>query len=335
MNKFSQFCSELAPHTDLKPIIHTSPASGYRARSEFGISKDSYTMIEDGQKVCMSVSDLPHSSIQEIMTLLLPRIQSSEAIKKKLFQINFRTSGQKILATLIYHKPLEDDWQSEALAIQNSINNLSIVGRSKKQKVLIGDEDLEVTCNFDDSSFKILQNDLVFFQPNYYLYPLMISFITRQLKDPKDLLELYCGCGGFTLPLASKFNKVFATENNRHSIRLLKESIELNNLSNIETARLSDDETASALANERPFRRLENIDMHSYEFSHILVDPPRAGLSDETISLSKQFKNMIYISCNPETFLRDIVKLGRKIESIAIFDQFANTKHLEVICFLK
>ena len=112
-------------------------------------------MIEDGQKVYMSVSDLPHSSIQEIMTLLLPRIRSSEVIKKKLFQINFRTSGQKILATLIYHKPLEDDWQSEALAIQNSINNLSIVGRSKKQKVLIGDEDLEVTCNFDDSSFKI------------------------------------------------------------------------------------------------------------------------------------------------------------------------------------
>ena len=105
--------------------------------------------------------------------------------------------------------------------------------------------------------------------------------------------------------------------------------------SNIETARLSDNETASALANERPFRRLKNIDMWSYEFSHILVDPPRVGLSDETINLSKQFKNMIYISCNPETFLRDIVKLDREIVSIGIFDQFANTQHLEVIAFLK
>ena len=161
----------------------------------------------------------------------------------------------------------------------------------------------------------------------------MISFIAKQLEDPKDLLELYCGCGGFTLPLASKFKNVFATENNRHSIRLLKESIKLNNLSNIETARLSDNETASALANERPFRRLENIDMRSYEFSHILVDPPRIGLSDETINLSKQFKNMIYISCNPETFLKDMVKLDREVKSISIFDQFANTQHLEVIAF--
>jgi tRNA (uracil-5-)-methyltransferase len=292
-------------------------------------------MVEDDKKIFMDASDIPHQSIQQIMPKLLTAINNSEFLKNKLFQINFRTSGHKALATLIYHKPLDGDWESEALVIQNSINNLSIVGRSKKQKVLVGDEDLEITCNFGDSSFKILQNDLVFFQPNYYLYPLMVSFITKQLKDQCDLLELYCGCGGFTLPLASKFNKVFATENNRHSIRLLKESIALNKLSNIEIARLSDDETASALANERPFRRLENIDMQSYEFSHILVDPPRAGLSDQTINLSKQFKNMIYISCNPETFLRDIVKLDRKIESIGIFDQFANTKHLELIAFLK
>jgi len=75
--------------------------------------------------------------------------------------------------------------------------------------------------------------------------------------------------------------------------------------------------------------------MQSYQFSHILVDPPRAGLSDETITLSKKFKNMIYISCNPETFLRDLVKVERKIEAIAIFDQFANTQHLEVIALLK
>jgi tRNA (uracil-5-)-methyltransferase len=65
------------------------------------------------------------------------------------------------------------------------------------------------------------------------------------------------------------------------------------------------------------------------------VDPPRAGLTAETIKLSKQFKNMIYISCNPETFLRDIMEVDKKIGSIAIFDQFANTGHLEIIAFLK
>lgn len=335
MNKLSKFCNELSNHTDIKPEIYLSPATGYRARTEFGFSKNYFTMVSHKHKIYMDQSSIPHPSIQQLMPNLLSKINKSEIIKKKLFQVNFRTSGTKVLATLIYHKPLEEEWIQAAKAIQDSLANISIIGRSKKQKVIIGEEDLELLCNYANSSFKILQNDSVFFQPNFYLYSLMISFITKQLEDPRDLLELYCGCGGFTLALASKFNKVFATENNRHSIRLLKESIKLNNLSNIQTARLSDDETASALANERPFRRLENIDMQSYEFSHILVDPPRAGLSTETIKLSKQFKNMIYISCNPETFLRDMVKVNRRIESIGIFDQFANTQHLEVVALLK
>ena len=335
MNKLSKFCYELSNYTEIKPEIYLSPATSYRARAEFGFNNHSYTMVEDEKKKYMNKSSIPHPCIQQLMPNLLSKISDSEIMQRKLFQINFRTSGAKVLATLIYHKPLQKEWIQAAKNIQDNLPNISIIGRSKKQKVIIGEEDLELLCNYANSSFKILQNDSVFFQPNFYLYSLMISFITKQLENPRDLLELYCGCGGFTLPLASKFNKVFATENNRHSIRLLKESIKLNNLSNIQTARLSDDETASALANERPFRRLENIDMQSYEFSHILVDPPRTGLSTETIKLSKQFKNMIYISCNPETFLRDMVKVNRKIESIGIFDQFANTQHLEVVALLK
>ena len=335
MNKLSKFCYELSNFTEIKPEIFLSSATGYRARAEFGFNKNSYTMVVDEQKIYMDKSSIPHPCIQELMPNLLSKINNSELMQKKLFQINFRTSGIKVLATLIYHKSLQEEWIQAAKAIQDSIENLSIIGRSKKQKVLIGAEDLEVLSSYDNSNFKILQNDLVFFQPNFYLYSLMISFISKQLDEPMDLLELYCGCGGFTLPLASIFEKVFATENNKHSIELLKKSIKLNNLLNIETARLSDNETASALANERPFRRLKNIDIQSYKFSHILVDPPRAGLSAETINLSAQFKNIIYISCNPETFLRDIVKLDRTINSIGIFDQFANTKHLEVIAILK
>ena len=335
MNKLSKFCYELSNFTEIKPEIYLSSATGYRARAEFGFNKNSYTMVVDEQKIYMDKSLIPHPCIQKLMPNLLSKINNSELMQKKLFQINFRTSGIKVLATLIYHKSLQEEWIQAAKAIQDSIENLSIIGRSKKQKVLIGAEDLEVLSSYDNSNFKILQNDLVFFQPNFYLYSLMISFISKQLDEPMDLLELYCGCGGFTLPLASIFEKVFATENNKHSIELLKKSIKLNNLLNIETARLSDNETASALANERPFRRLKNIDIQSYKFSHILVDPPRAGLSAETINLSAQFKNIIYISCNPETFLRDIVKLDRTINSIGIFDQFANTKHLEVIAILK
>ena len=196
MNKLSQFCAELSKHTNLKPLIHVSPASGYRARSEFGFSKDAYTMIKDARKIYMNTSNIPHSSIQKIMSKLVTLINASEIVKKKLFQVNFRTTGSRVLVSLVYHRPLDEDWKAEALKIKNALGHVSIIGRSKKAKILIGDEVLEITYEINGSSFKILQNDLVFFQPNIYLYPLMMEFITSRLESPKDLLELYCGCGG-------------------------------------------------------------------------------------------------------------------------------------------
>ena len=73
----------------------------------------------------------------------------------------------------------------------------------------------------------------------------------------------------------------------------------------------------------------------SYNFSHILVDPPRSGLSEEVIDIINLFKNVIYISCNPGSYLRDINLLGNhKLEKIEVFDQFPNTKHLEIVSLL-
>ena len=99
MNKLSKFCNELSNYTDIKPEIYLSPATGYRARAEFGFSKHSYTMVEDKQKIFMDNSSIPHPCIQQLMPKLLSKINESEVLQKKLFQINFRTSGTKILAT--------------------------------------------------------------------------------------------------------------------------------------------------------------------------------------------------------------------------------------------
>ena len=80
---------------------------------------------------------------------------------------------------------------------------------------------------------------------------------------------------------------------------------------------------------------MDGINIKKYDFSHILVDPPRSGLTEEVIRLLSRFKNIIYISCNPETYIRDIKLLkDHKIKSIEIFDQFPNTKHLEIVSIL-
>ena len=83
------------------------------------------------------------------------------------------------------------------------------------------------------------------------------------------------------------------------------------------------------------FRRMGDINLSDYNFSHVLVDPPRSGLDDKTIEIIKNFKNIIYISCNPETYIDNIRSLtGHNVKYVELFDQFPNTDHLEIISLL-
>ena len=163
----------------------------------------------------------------------------------------------------------------------------------------------------------------------------MIKKVKSLIKKPNDLIELYCGSGTFTIPLSKQFKRIFATENNRKSIICLEKGIKKNNIDNISYARISDDEV-SEVFNGRKFNRMKNININEYNFSHILVDPPRSGLSKNLISILMKFKNIIYISCNFDTYLRDIKLLSAfEIIDIELFDQFPNTSHVEIVSLLK
>ena len=147
----------------------------------------------------------------------------------------------------------------------------------------------------------------------------------------RDLLELYYGHGNFTIPLAAKFNRVLASEISKSSIANARINCELNGVYNVQFVRLSADELMSAFARRREFERLNGIDIFSYDFSHILIDPPRAGLEPSVIDFIKNFQNLIYISCNPQTLFENLRSLcaTHEVRRFAIFDQFAHTEHIE------
>lgn len=138
-----------------------------------------------------------------------------------------------------------------------------------------------------------------------------------QLKDQKHLLELYCGNGNFTLPLSLKFERVLATELAKSSVYAAQWNIEQNQIDNIQVARLSAEEFTQAYQGEREFRRLQeaDIDIQSYDFDTVFVDPPRAGIDDETLKLLQSFERIIYISCNPNTLYEN---LKRSLKLIAL-----------------
>ena len=155
--------------------------------------------------------------------------------------------------------------------------------------------------------------------------------VRQEGSAARDLLELYCGHGNFTIPLAAKFNRVLASEISKSSIVNARINCELNGVCNAQFVRLSADELMSAFARRREFERLKGIDIFGYDFSHVLIDPPRAGLEPSVIDFIKNFRNLIYISCNPQTLFENLRSLcaTHEVRRFAIFDQFAHTSHIE------
>lgn len=150
-------------------------------------------------------------------------------------------------------------------------------------------------------------------------------------ERPDDLLELYCGNGNFTLPLSTRVRKVLATEISKTSVNAALANISANHISNIELVRLSAEELTQALNGVRPFRRLAGIDLPSYQFGTVFVDPPRAGMDPDTCELTRRFERILYISCNPDTLAQNIAQLHdtHRITRCALFDQFPWTHHME------
>ena len=333
MNKFQKATSLIQEYYKNDIVINLSPPNGYRSRCEFGYKNGFYTMYSsEGKILFLDTFAVARPSIQNLMPKLLDEINNTYDLKNKLFQINFRTNRKnKILVSLIYHKLLDDEMKCSANKISNKLN-ININLRSKNNLYSTHNDLLD--DEIENLETLLFQTDQSFYQPNHFHMPEMIDKAMSFIKDPRDLLELYCGSGTFTLPLRKIFNKIFASENNRQSIRCLNQSISKQNIKNIFYARLSAEEVFE-LFKGRIFNRMKGIDINDFNFSHILVDPPRAGLDSNVINLIKNFKNIIYISCNYETYIRDIYKLkDYKIQNIEIFDQFPNTDHLEIVSLL-
>ena len=333
MNKFTKAASLISKHYKGAIKINLSPAYGYRSRCEFGYRNSFYTMYDrSGNIQYLEVFNIARPAIQDLMPKLRNNINHSKFLNHKLFQVNFRANSvDRILVTLIFHRKLNNEMKEEAQKFSNQFK-IDINLRSKKDIYSTGDELLVDDININN--ILLYQTDQSFYQPNHFHMPEMVKKTLSFINEPEDLLELYCGSGTFTLPLSYKFNRVFATENNRQSIKCLKKSIDKLSINNINFARLSAEEVSEAF-NGRVFRRMNKNNINIYKFSHVLVDPPRSGLNDEVIEIIKKFKNIIYVSCNYETYIRDIKKLNKfYLKHIEIYDQFPNTEHLEIVSLL-
>ena len=166
-------------------------------------------------------------------------------------------------------------------------------------------------------------NAEAFFQINPALLPELIEFALRDARG-ETALDLYCGVGLFTLPLARRFEKVVGVEGNPVATRFARRNLDQAGLTN---ARVITANVAAGI-------------MKAQAVDFVLLDPPRAGAESVVIKgiLGLQPKRISYVSCDPATLARDLKKLiagGYAIESLAGFDLFPQTHHVETVVLLR
>lgn len=325
--------------------VYDSAVSHYRLRAEFRLWHEGercfYAMFEPGNRSkAYEVREFNIASplINDLMKRLLAEIHDSELLRRRLFQVEFLTtlSGDALI-TLIYHKKLDDAWEAEARALQER-TGFPIIGRSRKQKIVLERDYVTEVLTVDGKQYSYRQIEGGFTQPNGEVNQKMLSWARSASEGiGGDLVELYCGNGNFSVALADKYDRVLATEISKTSVNAAQVNIADNQIDNLIIARLSSEEFVQALRGERTFTRLEDVDLTSYDFRTVLVDPPRAGLDDESVKQTAGYDNIIYISCNPDTLHANLTELCKThdIVRFAMFDQFPYTHHIETGVVLK
>jgi 23S rRNA (uracil1939-C5)-methyltransferase len=173
-----------------------------------------------------------------------------------------------------------------------------------------------------------------FFQINHQLLEPLIAEALRDAPiEVKEVgvggtaIDLYCGVGLFTLPLARRFARVVGVEANERATRFAQRNLEFAKLSNAQvvTTRVGD-----------------WLKQHSRSFGKVdflLLDPPRTGAENKDIAgmLALRPARISYVSCDPATLARDLKKLinaGYSLDSIVAFDMFPQTHHVETVARL-
>lgn len=162
-----------------------------------------------------------------------------------------------------------------------------------------------------------------FIQANWKLNQSVVEIVRDTVlpMNPGKILDLYAGAGNFSIPLAGKA-EVTAVEGNPYAIEDGRRNLEINNITNCTFIR----------STAERFQPEEHYDI-------VILDPPRPGLSHKVMIkvLDMLPEQIIYLSCNPATFSRDLKKLSAKynIESVRMIDFFPQTFHIEALAFLK
>ena len=198
-------------------------------------------------------------------------------------------------------------------------DQIKLVGIVINNETFYGDNFL--IENINDYFYKISYD--AFFQVNPYVASILFNEVSKNINNNDIVLDLYCGVG--TLSLNAKGAKEVI------GVEIIKNAV----LNAIFNARINKIDNVKFILNDST----KAVSKLNKKFNKVIVDPPRSGLTKTVIEniLSINPDEIIYISCDPATLVRDILLFIDKynISESIIFDMFSYTYHVETMIILK
>lgn len=233
-----------------------------------------------------------------------------------IYELMIRNVDSKNTALTLYLQKDTNCIQIEEYCKKNNI----ILNKIIKNKDFKCNEKSKIIGKLGD--FKFIISPLSFFQVNTNQTIKLYDKILELLDPNKDdnLLDLYCGTGTIGIYVASKVNKVLGVEIVKDAIHDANINKEINNINNINFI---------CGNTEKIIKDVKD------KYNAIIVDPPRAGLTESVIRDIFRINpdKIIYVSCDPITLARDLKLLQERYEVLDVVpvDMFPNTYHVETV----
>ena len=328
-----QHLGKVQPETVFEPL--TADGWGYRRKARLGarwVRKKQQALVgfrekNGGLLAEISRCEVLHPLVGERITALKDLVTSLDA-RDTVPQIEVALGDDEVAALVVRHmQPLSAGDTEKLLNFAREFEfelYLQPAGPQTVHKVF-GERALFYTHPHFDT--RVQFEPLDFIQVNQALNRQMVSRVLELLavKSTDTVLDLFCGLGNFTLPLARHAAQVIGVEGDAAMVERARAAAHANGIQN--TAYYACNLMSDDLSKEPWLKRT---------YDRILLDPPRAGAKELIPHLGKlKAERIVYVSCDPATLARDVGELvhtqGYRLVGAGVMDMFPHTAHVESI----
>jgi len=323
---------KVQPQELLPPLL--GPHWGYRRKARLGVKyvpKKEKVLVGFRERSSPFLAELTrcevlHPSVGERIEALAAMI-ASLSVYDKIAQIEVAVDDTQTALALrnLAELTAEDKAKVKAFAIAHDIHIYLQPGGPDSLLPLWPEQiQLRYVLGTYDVSFGFKPGD--FTQVNTDINRQMIDRAIELLElSPEDrVLDLFCGLGNFTLPLARRCAEVVGVEGEAKLVERARANAAENRLTNVQFH-------AADLAGD-----LEHSPWWQQGFDKVLLDPPRSGAQETLAHIAKmKMGRIVYVSCNPSTLARDagilVNEYGYRLVKAGVMDMFPHTAHVESI----